>query len=270
MRSVFCKITSVALWKVNWKQGETGEFMRIWNTVVNKRMEDQRQIIEDQNGQVIENKEIQEKREFRIMSWCLESSGEGHWVLHGWALKETSAWASGKGFLSHRRRRHAEHNPFLWPRVAPVFPGAVAAMLYQAGLQLRVKALCPGGAAKGWGTWAPETSQDFWTSLDSSCSCSGRHQMSLFLRLFMVGFVLSSRGILTGSRAHSWVRAFLGERFRVTALLHSHMKIHGLLTSLSRTQSHCFYGSIKSTSWCGFQECTALRKWKLPVTTIDS
>ena len=73
--------------------------------------------------------------------------------------------------------------------------------------------------------------------------------MSLFLRLFMVGFVvISSRGVLTGSRAHSLVRAFLGERVCVTALLHSHMKIHGLPTSLSRTQSHCFYGSIKSAS----------------------
>ena len=29
MRSVFYKITSVALWKVNWKQGELGEFVRI-------------------------------------------------------------------------------------------------------------------------------------------------------------------------------------------------------------------------------------------------
>ena len=62
--------------------------------------------------QVIENKEIQEKGEFRIMSRCLESSEEGHRVLHGWTLKETSAWASGKGFLSHRRRRHAEHTRF--------------------------------------------------------------------------------------------------------------------------------------------------------------
>ena len=37
----------------------------------------------------------------RIMSWYLEDSGEGHWVLHGQALKEMSIWASGKGFLSH-------------------------------------------------------------------------------------------------------------------------------------------------------------------------
>ena len=82
--------------------------------------------------------------------------------------------------------------------------------------------------------------------------------------------VISSCGILTGSRAHCSVRGFLDERFSVTALLHSHMKIHGLPTSLSRTQSYCSYGSIKSTSWCGFQECTALRKWKLLVSTIDS
>ena len=32
---------------------------------------------------MIENKEIQEKGEFRIMSRCLESSEEGHRVLHG-------------------------------------------------------------------------------------------------------------------------------------------------------------------------------------------
>ena len=28
----------------------------------------------------------------RIMSWYLEDSGEGHWVLHGQALKEMSIW----------------------------------------------------------------------------------------------------------------------------------------------------------------------------------
>lgn len=59
--------------------------------------------------------------------------------------------------------------------------------------------------------------------------------------------VISSCGILTGSRAHCSIRGFLDERFSVTALLPSHMKIHGLPTSLSRKQSHCFYGSIKST-----------------------